>query len=115
MKRIIISDEEKNMIRKMHESFKNKNRVLIEQSDENKELKYIQEFLNQKIKANITVDGKTGPKTNEAISNYQSSIGVYPADGVWGYETQKKMPPQDKKMLEDIKSKGSFFGGLFGN
>jgi len=111
MKKIIISEKEKKNILEMH--YNNKN-VVSEQSEDTKNIKYVQEFLNQKLKAGLTVDGVTGDKTKQAISKYQSMIGVNP-DGVWGYDTQTKMPQQDKKILDQIKSKGSFFGGLFGN
>lgn len=102
-----ITNEEKSKILEMYQV--NKNR-LHEQNVNQQELKYVQEFLNKKLNAGLTVDGQSGPKTSEAISKYQTMIGVTP-DGVWGYDTQTKMKPEDRKMLEDIK--GGFFGRFF--
>jgi peptidoglycan hydrolase-like protein with peptidoglycan-binding domain len=79
-------------------------RVITEQSEERKFIRGIQQFLNQKIRANLTVDGKAGPNsaTEAAISKYQSMIGVYPSDGVWGDQTWNKMPEKDKKLLNNL-------------
>ena len=49
-------------------------------------------------------------QTAQAISEYQSSIGVWPAEGVWGPDTMEKMPPEDKELLESF---GSWWDGLF--
>jgi len=107
MKNFEITNEERNKILEMYQG--NKKR-LQEQSVDQEEMKYIQQFLNKKLNAGLTVDGQSGPKTSEAISKYQTMIGVTP-DGVWGYETQTNMKPEDKKMLEDMK--GGFFGRFF--
>jgi hypothetical protein len=109
-KRIIISEQEKNEILNQHNVYK---KMLNEQVDEHSKIKAIQKFLNEKMKAGLTVDGKTGTGSNtaKAISNYQSSIGVIPADGVWGEETTNKMPPADKKRLEDLKYQEEDFLG----
>jgi hypothetical protein len=41
---------------------------------------------------------------------YQSEIGVYPTDGVWGNMTYEKMPPQDKKTLRNfVAEEGDLF------
>ena len=43
--------------------------------------------------------------TEEAIMKYQGIIGVYPTDGVWGQETENKMPPKEKEYLDKMVSK----------
>ncbi len=100
MGKFIISEEEKNSIRQMYN--------LNEQDQAAIETKYIQEFLNKRLGTNIATDGLAGTKTEEAISKYQSMIGVSPADGIWGPDTMSKMPEKDKAMLNDISS------GIFG-
>jgi hypothetical protein len=111
-----LSDEEKNSIREQHTGGKklvieNFNKLvntklgdakpfLNEQTEEANITKSIQCFLNKRMKLNLAVDGLSGDKTKDSIENYQSSIGVFPADGVWGPRTRDKMPPEDKQMLE---------------
>lgn len=102
MGKFIISEEEKNSIRSMYN--------LNEQDQAAIETKYIQEFLNKRLGAKLETDGLAGEKTEEAISKYQSMIGVSPADGIWGPETMSKMPEKDKAMLDDITS--GFFGKI---
>ena len=79
------------------------NKVIQEQVEEAKIIKGIQNFLNKKMNAKLVVDGKTGPnsQTSKAIEKYQHSIGVNPTDGVWGSNTYRKMPKEDKEMLKD--------------
>jgi peptidoglycan hydrolase-like protein with peptidoglycan-binding domain len=79
-------------------------KVITEQSEERNMVRAIQKFLNKTMRAGLTEDGKTGSnsKTADAISKYQSKIGVYPADGVWGENTWEKMPEKDKKILKDF-------------
>jgi hypothetical protein len=79
-------------------------RVISEQSEEYKFTRGVQNFLNQKMNAGLVLDGKTGrnSKTAEAIRKYQIKIGVYPADGVWGFNTWESMPEQDKKLLQTL-------------
>ena len=85
------------------------NKVIQEQVEEANIIKGVQNFLNKKINANLidsgilVVDGKTGPnsQTSKAIEKYQHSIGVNPTDGVWGSNTYRKMPKEDKEMLKD--------------
>jgi peptidoglycan hydrolase-like protein with peptidoglycan-binding domain len=102
-------------------------RVIAEQEDNNYK-KAIQCFLNKKgIKddsgQSLKIDGSIGnypkSKTAQAIHNYQSKIGVYPADGVWGENTMSKMPNRDKEMFKqcvsdygDIFDKGAHWFGL---
>jgi hypothetical protein len=107
--------ENKNMVKKIIRLTENdlKNivtRVINEQSEEREFIKGVQQFLNTKG-AKLVVDGKTGPnsKTEQAIMNYQSKIGVYPVDGVWGPDTWDKMPEKDKTLLKELIAKE---GGL---
>jgi len=82
-------------------------KVITEQSEERNLTRAVQKFLNQKMRAGLEPDGKTGPNsaTEAAISKYQSKIGVYPADGRWGENTWAKMPEQDRKLLKDLVAK----------
>ena len=82
-------------------------KVITEQSEERNMTRAIQKFLNQKMKAGLVEDGKTGRNsaTEEAISKYQSKIGVYPSNGTWGENTWNKMPERDKKLLKDLIAK----------
>lgn len=123
MKRIIISDDEKNTILNMHESFKENGRIIKEQDDSRPDVginKAIQCFLNKKgIKDEsgkpLEVDGSIGnypaSKSAQAIYRYQKLIGA-PADGVWGSETESFMKGKfanDKDMFNKCKSET---GGL---
>lgn len=89
------------------------NTVIKEQQDyiEHQFMRAVQNFLNEKIKANLKVDGLTGrnSKTEQAIMKYQEMIGSYPIDGVWGKDTWSKMPELDKKRLKYLVAKE---GGL---
>lgn len=84
---------------------------LNEDSEETKGTIQVQKFLNaKKITGKdgkpLVVDGKTGTNSNtaEAISKYQISIGVSPADGVWGYDTMQKMPTKDRELYDSFSS-----------
>ena len=116
-KRFIISEEERSDIRSRY--------GLVTEQNESSELKKgIQCFLNKKgIKDNsnqpLKVDGLLAGKTAEALSKYQSKIGVTPADGVWGPSTQSKMPSGDVQIFKqcisdegDFIDKGLHFFGL---
>ncbi len=93
-------------------------RILNEQPHRDAVIK-IQKFLNaKKITGDegkpLEEDGLTcidlSCQTAQAISEYQSSIGVWPAEGVWGPDTMEKMPKEDKELLESF---GSWFERLF--
>jgi hypothetical protein len=101
---------------------------VIQEQDENYKINMaIQCFLNKKgIKDNngqsLKLDGSIGnlpnSKSAQAIAKYQSSIGVN-EDGVWGYDTNTKMPPKDKVIYKqcasehgDIIDKGLHLLGL---
>lgn len=112
-----LSDEEKNRIREQHTGGKkivienfdklvntklgDAKPFLLEQTEDANITKSIQCFLNKRMNAGLAVDGLSGDKTKDAIENYQSGIGVFPADGVWGPQTKDKMPNNDRKMLEE--------------
>jgi hypothetical protein len=106
-KRFIISEEERSDIRSIY--------GLVNEQNESPELKKgIQCFLNKKgFKDNanqpLKVDGLLAGKTSEALTKYQSKIGVYPADGVWGNMTQNKMPDSDVQIFKQcVSDNGSF-------
>jgi hypothetical protein len=100
-KRIVISEEEKKEILNKYSINRD---TIVEQTEDTDFIKAVQTFLNEKMKAGLTVDGRTGTnsKTWNAISDYQTKIGVIPADGTWGDETWAKMPPEDSKRLKQI-------------
>jgi hypothetical protein len=93
-------------------------RVIKEQDDNYKINMAIQCFLNKKgVKddsgQSLKLDGSIGnlpnSKSAQAIAKYQSSIGV-DDDGVWGYETNTKMPPKDKMIYKQcISDHGDLF------
>jgi len=105
-KRFIISEEEKSDIRSKY--------GLVNEQNESPELKKaIQCFLNKKgyrdnSNQPLKVDGLLAGKTAEALSKYQSKIGVT-ADGVWGPETQNKMNDKDVQIFKQcVSDEGSF-------
>ena len=105
-KRFIISEDEKRDIRSRY--------GLVNEQNESPELKKgIQCFLNKKgykddANQPLKVDGLLAGKTSEALSKYQSKIGVT-ADGVWGPETQNKMSDKDVQLFKQcVSDEGSF-------
>jgi len=93
-------------------------RILNEQPHRDEVIK-IQKFLNaKKITGDegnpLEVDGLTcidlSCQTAQAISKYQSSIGVWPAEGVWGPDTMEKMSDEDKELVDSF---GGWFDRLF--
>jgi len=116
-KRFIISEEEKSDIRSIY--------GLVTEQNESPELKKgIQCFLNKKGHRDdknqpLKVDGLLGDSVKQALSKYQSKIGVYPVDGIWGPSTQSKMPDSDVQIFKSCVSqegsiidKGIHFLGL---
>jgi peptidoglycan hydrolase-like protein with peptidoglycan-binding domain len=97
-KRILVSETEKNSILKMHESFKNRG-VIMEQEEE-KEMMVIQKFLNKKYGLNLAPDGHNGPQTEEAIKKFQRDNHL-PDDGVAGHDTIGKMKEQGLDKFEE--------------
>lgn len=88
-------------------------RVINEQAADTNRKKAIQCFLNKKgVKDDkgqpLKIDGSIGnypnSKSAQAIAKYQTMIKVYPVDGVWGPETEKKMNVIDKKIFKDCQS-----------
>jgi hypothetical protein len=84
---------------------------LNEQDEATKGTVQVQKFLNaKKITGKdgkpLVVDGMTGPNSNTeaAIQKYQQRIGVWPTDGVWGYDTMEKMPEQDRELWDSFSS-----------
>ena len=75
-----------------------------QQEEEVKHFKAIQMFLNQRLKLNppLRIDGINGTGTQKGIMRYQTLIGVYPVDGVWGQNTYNKMPPNDKAIFDEF-------------
>ena len=83
-----------------------------EQNYERNKIKAVQEFLNARLKTipkfkQLSIDGRTGRNstTEEAIMMYQGIIRVYPTDGVWGPDTEEKMPPKEKEVFDKMVSK----------
>ena len=116
-KRFIISEEERSDIRSRYG-------LVNEQQETPEQKKGLQRFLNKKgitddSNKPLKVDGKIDDKTMEAITKYQTKIGVSPADGTWGRMTSSKMPPKDVELFKqciadegDIIDKGLHFLGL---
>jgi hypothetical protein len=107
--KFIISEEEKNKILQQHNVVKSELPIL-EQTDLMNKNKAIQCFLNKKglrgkDGKSLMVDGsigtlESGSQSAFAIEKYQNMIKV-PADGIWGKETIKKMPENDKKIYQE--------------
>lgn len=99
--RFIISEEEKKSILGLHESFK-QTEILKEQEEvlNSNYIMAVQDFLNQTQGTKLVVDGVSGDKTEEAVRQYQSKIGVVPTDGKIGSETINKMKVKDPRNFE---------------
>jgi peptidoglycan hydrolase-like protein with peptidoglycan-binding domain len=106
MKKYIFTESQ---IKRIIDNQVNESVQLNEQTDERDKLKSVQEFLNARLKnipkfIPLVIDGKTGHNsaTESAIMMYQGMIGVYPTDGVWGPNTEAKMPSKEKQYLDKI-------------
>ena len=75
-------------------------RVINEQASDLNRKKSIQCFLSKKSLYKGEIDGLMGKKTEIAVEQYQVNAKVYPSDGVWGPETEKKMNDADKKIFK---------------
>ena len=75
-------------------------RVINEQASDLNRKKSIQCFLSKKGLYKGEIDGLMGEKTEMAVEKYQVNAKVYPSDGVWGPETEKKMNDADKKIFK---------------
>jgi hypothetical protein len=102
MKKLIISESERNSILAQHS--KHGYNISEQAADMNRK-KAIQCFLAKKNLYKGEIDGLIGDKTKTATEQYQTNAGVYPADGVWGPETESKMNPQDKKIFKECQDK----------
>ncbi len=106
MKKYIFTESQ---VKKIIDTQINRGNQLNEENIERDKIKAVQEFLNARFKSDKTfkplaIDGKTGRNsaTEEAIMKYQGIIGYYPTDGVWGPNTEAKMPPKEKEYLFKI-------------
>jgi hypothetical protein len=116
--RLIISESEKNSILNMHTSAK-KGISLNEGIEDYEHNMSIQCFLikkgitddkNQKIVKDGSIGRLPNSKSAQAIAKYQSKIGVYPTDGVWGSDTMSKMPNADKVIFKQcVSDEGDLF------
>lgn len=98
MRKYIFTEEQ---IKNIVDSVIEESIQLTEQEEEKKRIVAVQKFLNSKYpKLQLVADGITGPKTKMAIEKYQTQLGVYPVDGVWGPITEKKMPQKDKVLFD---------------
>lgn len=81
--------------------------VINEQTDNSANTMMVQCFLNQIMKANLVVDGKTGPnsQTEKALKIFQSKKKVWPVDGVWGYQTQSTLTPMEQEIWTSCRKK----------
>jgi peptidoglycan hydrolase-like protein with peptidoglycan-binding domain len=91
---------------------------LNEQDEQAKRTMQVQRFLNKKgITDNagkkLAEDGLAGKSTEEAIAKYQHMLGVWPADGVWGYDTMDAMKTKAPKDLELYDDQLGFFEKWF--
>jgi len=113
MKKYIFTESQ---IKKILDNIIQEQTQLSEQSDTRDKIIAVQKFLNEKLKLKLIPDGRTGrnSQTESAIMKYQTMIGVYPTDGVWGPNTEEKMPPQDKKIFSKYWS-DSAWSHIFGN
>lgn len=73
----------------------------------------LQEFINFATGSNLTVDGQYGPKTQAAVKQLQSQLGIT-ADGIVGPQTTKALNDYMAKILKanpDIKAPTSINSG----
>ena len=74
--------------------------ILNEQNEVRGTVMAVQCFLNKVMRLNLAIDGKTGPnsQTDIAFKKFQNERGVWPADGVWGPQTESKLTPEELKI-----------------
>jgi murein L,D-transpeptidase YcbB/YkuD len=94
MKKIIISDDEKNNIRQMHESFKNGSRIIKEDETDVVLTKQVQCFLRKKG-YKISDNGDYGNDTKQAVKQFQTSKKITP-DGDFGSKTLDSLTSDEK-------------------
>lgn len=96
-KKIIISESERQEILNQHG--KHGYNISEQAADLNRK-KAIQCFLTKKGLYKGEIDGLMGDKSKAAVQQYQVNARVYPTDGFWGPETEKKMNDADKKIFK---------------
>ena len=119
-KKLFISESERQYILNMHSAYKAKQSISEQTDNPDREfIRGIQNFLNERIKAGLVVDGLTDnnltSKTAKAIQAYQKLLNQLnsknPAtpqiaeDGVWGSETWNAMPDSDKERCKTLIAK----------
>lgn len=78
--------------------------LITEQTDIQTTTAAVQCFLNQVMMANLVIDGKGGPgsKTEKALKFFQqkkvNNGARIDIDGVWGYNTQKTLTPEENNI-----------------
>lgn len=100
-KKIIISESERQEILNQHG--KHGYNISEQAADLNRK-KAIQCFLTKKGLYKGEIDGLMGDKSKAAVQQYQVNARVYPTDGVWGPETEKKMNDADKKIFKQCQT-----------
>lgn len=90
-------------------------RVISEQAADTNRKKAIQCFLSKKGLYKGEIDGLMGEKSEAAVEKYQVNAKVYPADGIWGPETESKMNDADKKIFKACQDQyGDFMDKIVG-
>ena len=95
MKRIIISDEEKNKILHMHESFKKESRIIKEDETDVVLTKQVQCFLKKKG-YNVPDNGQYNKVTIDAVKKFQSTKKGIDQDGDFGSQTIDSLTPDER-------------------
>lgn len=83
---------------------------VINEQEESNLNKAIQCFLGKLYKVNLKIDGFIGDQTKTLIQKFQSQRGIYPADGMWGQETESKLNKSEMDLFKQCKSQ---FGDIF--
>lgn len=82
--------------------------VVNEQSEDLRStVRTVQCFLNKVMNAKLQIDGLTGPnsETEKALKTFQTQKNKMgnniDVDGVWGYNTQKTLTPQEQQIWKN--------------
>ena len=87
---------------------------IITEQENNNFNKAVQCFLNKIYKVNLKVDGFMGEQSKNLLERFQSQKGIYPADGVWGKETESKLSKNELTLFAQCKSQyGDLFDKIF--
>ncbi len=76
-------------------------------SNRPEDVRSLQSFLNKAIGANLTVDGKWGRGTKEAVIRFQKKKGIKPANGYVGPKTRRVMQKASKNLSLNTKPKST--------